>query len=322
VNGVAVSSVQATTPFILRVESGYFVASIRAGQAWITLIDDTATVLSDQQLSQAVGEARLPSIHADGSGFTALWAEGSDVLARSVGNDGKPSAAPIVVATTGSQEPRPVGASSGNTVVAAWMEGAGSSAAILESGVAGPRTTVSGWFPAVAASDGSFGVAWSNGGQAGVVHVGRFDDTASAVAIDGSSALIMSLAASSEAFYVGWEEAASAEEQIRLAKVIPSQGVTATALVSEPGSSANWPAVAFGGEWLAVAYYQYRDAEPSVYLTYFDPELGPSGTELEIAQSARYPSIAWGGNEVAIAYSKYDGAVEVSIVRCSPGSGP
>ena len=65
-----------------------------------------------------------------------------------------------------------------------------------------------------------------------------------------------------------------------------------------------------------MAYYQFRESGPSVFLTYVDGDLVNAGAEVEISANAKYPSLAWGQDVVAIAYNKENGPAEVSLVSC------
>lgn len=318
VDGVPIHASAADLPFVIPIDQGFALASLRGGEVWVTLIDDQAAVLSDTQVSEAAGGAHLPSIHAQEDAFSVLWAEGNKVFSRRLQAGGTPTGEPVLIADTGSDDPRPLGSGAEGVVAAAWMHGEASTAAILESGKAQDVTTIPGWFPAVAVAGQRIGIAWSEGGERGTLNVGTFDDPGERVAVEGTEALIMDLAASEGAYYAAWEDVGGAKERIGLARVDLAQETEQHAFVTDPDKSANWPAVAVQGERVALAYYQFREGDPSVYLEYFHASnLSSYGYGLEIAQGAKYPSVAWADGEVVVAYSKVDGPVEVSVVRCN-----
>jgi hypothetical protein len=317
VDGVVVGGGVATTPAIIRVDSGYAITSIRDNQAWLDIVDTGGATISHQQLSNAPMAARLPSVHPAAGGFVAMWAEGSAVLMRQVAADGTPQGTPTVVQQTTSNEPRPAGASLGTLVGAAWMQGASSSAAILQGMSMQDEEAVPGWFPAVANVEGSLAVAWSQGAQGGPVQVARFDAMSAPATVPGSASLIKTLVAGNAGdVYVAWEEVGGSVEQIGIAKLSAGGEVLASAVGSEPNSSANWSAIAFNGQELAVAYYQFRDGPPTVFLRFFDADLHPFGFEMEIAPEARYPAAVWGDNGLALVYAAEQGPIMLSVVDC------
>jgi hypothetical protein len=318
VDSVAIVTGDAAVPSIAKMGDGYAVALIAGGEAWLIMIDAEASVVGSRQLSSSGGTAELPSVHPLGSGMVALWAQGSDVLARAIDASGVPSADATMLATTTSGEPRPAGASLGDSVAVAWMDGIGSVAGILGGGSLSQETTVPGWFPSVAASGQTVGVAWSDGAEQGPLNIASLDTMASPTPLAETSSLIKSLASGPDGFFVAWEEISSGTEQIGLAAIDLAQGVLAETTISEGGTSANWPNLAWSGDRLAITYYQFRAGAPAVFVTFTDAALAPVGNEVTVAENAKYPSLAWGDGEVAIAYSAQGegGPIEVSIVRC------
>jgi hypothetical protein len=124
------------------------------------------------------------------------------------------------------------------------------------------------------------------------------------------------MAAAPDGYFVAWEDLSTGVEQIGLARVNLAQGVVAQSSPAEAGSSANWPAIAWSGQFLAITFYQFRDSSPSVFLTFADAELAPAGNEVEIAGDAKFPSVAWGQDVAAVAYNVENGPVAVSVVSC------
>jgi hypothetical protein len=316
VDSVVITNGPALTPSILRVDGGYAVALIKGGEAWIVMIDESAGVLNEKQLSNAAGKARLATVHPVGGGLVALWAQGSAVWTRALDGSGNPSGTAAQVAMTTSPEPRPSGASTGDALAVAWMQGQQSIAGILQGATLQQQTPVPGLFPAVAVSNGEIAVSWSNGVNEGPVQVASIAAMGSATQVAGSSSLIKSMAAAPDGYFVAWEDLSTGVEQIGLARVNLAQGVVAQSSPAEAGSSANWPAIAWSGQFLAITFYQFRDSSPSVFLTFADAELAPAGNEVEIAGDAKFPSVAWGQDVAAVAYNVENGPVAVSVVSC------
>ena len=81
-------------------------------------------------------------------------------MARDASMSGAPQGTPTLVMTTTSTEPRPMSASLGDQIAAAWMQGGtASTAAVVNGGSVMDSNPVTGWFPAVATRDGAIGVA-------------------------------------------------------------------------------------------------------------------------------------------------------------------
>jgi len=94
--------------------------------------------------------------------------------------------------------------------------------------------------------------------------------------------------------------------------------VSPEAIVSRGEGSANWPALAWTGHGLAVAYYQFRDGPPGVFVTLLSRDLEPMGDEIEASggATARYPALAWTGHELGIAYTEQDQGIRLSRASC------
>jgi hypothetical protein len=306
------------TPQIIATDAGYMVALLVGGEVNVVALDASAAVVRSTEISASSGNSRLPTVSASASGFTALWARGSDIVMRPLDGSGQPSGPEAMIASVASTEPRPAGATTGSAVAATWMDGAASIAGILSGSALGEVSSVTGAFPAIAASDqGAVAVAWSDGGIGGPVRVGSLDAMGSAKIVPGSGALIKSITALNDAFVVAWEEVGGGAEEVRVARIGVGGSVVAEATVSPADGSANWPAVAWSGSRLAVAYYQFRaEGSPSVFVAFYDGALKPVDNEVAVADDAKYPSAAWGPNGVAVAYALESGPVKVSLVTC------
>jgi hypothetical protein len=313
----AVIAANGNVPHIIRTESGYMVALLVGDDVTVVALDESAAVLHSTEISTS-GNAKLPTMAANANGFTALWARDSDIVMRPLDASGKPSGPEAVIASTASPEPRPDATTTGSAVAVTWMDGAASIAGILSGSALSDVSSVTGAFPAIAASQvGTVAVAWSDGDKGGPVRVGSLDAMGSATAVPGSGSLIKSITALDEAFVVAWEEVGGDSEEVRVARIGVGGSVVAEATVSPADGSANWPAVAWSGSRLAVAYYQFRaEGSPSVFVAFYDGALKPVDNEVAVADDAKYPSAAWGPNGVAVAYALESGPVKVSLVTC------
>jgi hypothetical protein len=316
VDSATVGSGMALTPHVVATEDGFAIASVRGGEVWLDMIDTDGVAVSSTQISNAAAiEPRLPSVYPVDGGLLAMWAEGSKVLSRAISAAGQPAGSPAVVATTTSTEPRPMGAPFNNVLAAAWMEGATSSTvAIVDGSSIMDESTMTGWFPAVTTRGEDIGIAWSNGPMDGPLSVATFDSIATPITVTGSAALIKDITASDDAFFVAWEEVGAGTEQVPVVKI--TDDVVADAHAAPTDSSANWPTVAWTGDRLAVAYYQYREGPSDVYVSFFDGDLNPVDGEILLAEAAKFPSAAFGHGLIAIAYSINDGPLQVSMVSC------
>ncbi len=305
------------TPNIITTPTGFALVATYGGEVYAHLLSETGVVTASAQVSTAAGNARLPTIAYDGSTYRVVWAQGMGVYTRALNAAGAPSGPSTLVTMTTSTEPRPNIAGTGNAdeLRAAWMQSTGSTAALLDGHNISESDTVDGFFPAVAMQGSTVGVAWSDGANDGPITFATADDLTSTVTVNGSSALIKDLTASDTAFYMVWEDVSGSVEQIGAARIVGT--AVGTGSVAPAGSSANWPAAAWTGTQLAVAYYQFRSGPASVFLTFLEEDLSPTNIELELAQDAKYASVAVGHGVVAVAYNLDPGPVQLSFVTCT-----
>jgi hypothetical protein len=316
VDSVTVAAGQAATPHVVATESGFAITSVRGGEVWLDIVDPAGATVGSSQLSNAVAvEPRLPSVYPTSGGLVALWAEGGKVLARRAAATGQPQGSPAVVASTTSPEPRPMGAAFGDLVAATWMQSATSSTVALVDGSAVTESgSMSGKFPAVATRGDEVGIAWSAGPMEGLVNIATFDALTAPVKVPDTAALIKDIVGTEDAFFVAWEDLSSGVEQVPVVKL--TDVIVASAQAAPSDSSANWPSMAWTGGLLAVAYYQFREGGPDVYVSFFDADLNPANEEILVATSAKFPSAAYGHDVVAIAYNVNDGPLQLSLVSC------
>jgi hypothetical protein len=119
-----------------------------------------------------------------------------------------------------------------------------------------------------------------------------------------------------ERFVVAWEDLRSGVEQVYAAWM--DSGGAEQASIPSSGGSANWPSVAWTGTHAAIAYYQFRDGPPSIFLALVGPDLKRvADVEVTPGLTARFPSVAWSGTRLAVAYAIKDGNVQVAMMDCN-----
>ncbi len=314
---VALSSGQGFTPSVLWTGSAFHAAFIENGVVRVAVVDPSGDIVGEAQASDSGGSA-LPSLYALPNDVVAVvWAEGGNILARHADTAASMLTGPMVVSQTSSPEPRPSAASLGNGRLAmAWMEQPSSTLATVDGSEVIDTTTLGGWFPALATTGGGAVVAWSNGGEQGPVAFAFTDQTGSAATVPGSSALIKAVEPFDGGYAVAWEDVGGSEPQVVMATFGDNGAYRDDAQISPSSGSANWPAMAYTGSQIALAYYQFRDGPPSVYLTFVDPDTLASSDELLVADDAKYPSVAVGGATIAVAYAVQEGPAELLLLTC------
>jgi hypothetical protein len=103
----------------------------------------------------------------------------------------------------------------------------------------------------------------------------------------------------------------------------PNGKDTGGGLVEQPDTGdANWPHMAWSGEYGAVVYYQWRDSTPQIFMTFVDgsgkrvfgPDLQVSATPN--GKWARFPDVDWDGKEFGVAWiDSRDGTTQLYFQR-------
>lgn len=265
------------------------------------------------------------SVLRSGSGFLVLWQEtagaGSVVRGRRVDQNGQVQGDAFQIAQSGVAESWPVGAAVEGDVAVTWMEAGRAQLGFLgqDNALSGTVPVDGGMFPWVTADAAQFGMAWSGGGKIGFARP-SVGGSMAPVLYDGVDALITRAALGAEGAFVTWEDVREGEgsEQIFLVRVDEGGAISEEVEVPADGGSANWPAVAWTGSHVAVAYYQWRDGPPAVFLELFKPDLTRMKVDLQVSgeAGARFPSLAWTGEEIGVAYAEKDGGIFLSRVSC------
>jgi len=114
------------------------------------------------------------------------------------------------------------------------------------------------------------------------------------------------LAWSGGALYVVWDDARGSSLDIYLARLTPSgRGDLHDVRLTDESSASGFPAAAWGGDHVAVAWEDNRAGNSDIYFGWFDPAGRRVGDEVAVTSStpdAYDPAIAWSGSEHGIAY--------------------
>lgn len=275
------------------------------------------------QTSIAQGtELQQPRIYAENGGFLVLWSEGSSVMGRRIGTNGGASGAAFDIASGGAAEPHARGVMGPSGFLAAW-DGQNSGELGLVSGSALVKSVPlqgTPTFPAPASNGKSSGVFWSEGDA---IHFAAVDGAlglGQAATIPGQATNKESVAFGGS-YYVTWEDLRHGEgsEDIFVAKVGGSGAASKGVQVPSNGGSANWPAIAAAGDFIAVTYYQFRDGPPSIFLALFTPDLTRVGEDLMVSpdnEADRFPSIVWANDRFGVAYAEKQGPVKLRLAEC------
>ena len=302
-----------------------------AGDIVLSLIDRDGGASTEHRIAGGAAAQFTPAVASMPGGFLVAWEEigpgGGMVRAVRVGADGEPQGTPFTVATSVSPEAHPDAAPTRNGALLGWTEATGAYVAETDDGKLGPKVAIPGGQQvSVAGADDGGAAVWVAGERIGVMRI-RVPVAQDAKAptlfreAPGRANLPRIAAGPARGFGVVWEDARGGpnKESVLFAHVGPEGAVSREIPVSPAGGSANCPDVAWIGERAAVAYYQYRDGPPAIYLALVDPAAGVTGRELEISDraGARFPRIvAGGGGVVGVAYSERGGPARIAVVEC------
>lgn len=329
--GLPVGAAPASQPSLLWTGSGYAIAWTDAGAGdkdiRLALLDAEGTVQTSVVLASGVELSSHPSVALVGGRVLVLWQDitlnGSAVRGRFVGLDGQLQGGALTIAPSAVEESWPILAGTSAGAAAVWMDQGGAKLGMLgQDGALSSQVTVNGAsYPAIAVDGADMGLAWSLGDN---VAFGRPDASGamSPVFHDGVVAGLTRVSFGGGAAFVVWEDmrAGVGNEDIYAVRVGADGSVSSETRVPAALGSANWPAAVWTGEQLAIAYYQFRDGPPRVYLELLAPDLKPARVDLEVsgAAAARFPSVAWNpdAGEIAVAYAERDGGAYLSRVTC------
>ncbi len=328
---LSVSDGPATSPATAWGGDRFAVAYEREGGIRIALVDASGERTSDEAVSLPGSSASLPQVAPlDAGGFVVVWQRvlggATTVSARRVDAAGKPQGAEWALGASSGAEARPSVAMSTEGLAVAWMDGANVVVGFGNVGGAPTKKTPidAAAYPALAAATTGLGVAYSTGNRIALARLTAAGGAPALMGTMGSGAAkrtLPDLAWTGDGFVLAWEDWTGGEshEAIHAAKVASDGKVTGDVQVHAVEGSANWPSIAWIGQHAAIAYYQFRDGPPAVYLTLMDASMARVGDDLEVSEgSAKYPSLAWSGSALGIAWAETTGLVRMSMVTCSP----
>lgn len=310
----------------------------RFAVAWVEPARGAVQVAVRDAAGAGAAPRSIPSANATapalaalrGGGFLLAWEEvagaGGTVRAQRLDAEGAPAGHAFTVASVGSDDARPDVSPRGDGALIAWTEGGRAAVAAVAGGALTERLTLPGAAQAALTCGGEAQAAvWAAGAQIGFARLpaqltGDARPLASLPAPGGANLPRAAPAADGGAVVV-WEDlhGGAGDEAVYFASIDAGGRASTPVQVSPPGGSADTPDVVMIGSRAVVAYYQFRDGPPAVYLTVVDPDRGPVGEALRVSGhgGARYPRIAWaGGATLGVAYARRDGPVHLAAVTC------
>ncbi|WP_437493202.1 hypothetical protein WME75_20045 [Sorangium sp. So ce1014] len=327
--GLEVSGGRGTTPSIAWTGSGFAIAwqerGADEGDIHLAVVDAEGNRLGEEAIEAGPGVSRHPSVHRDGEGLLVLWqaedGTGSIVRGRRATLEGVPDGDAFELVQSGAAESWPIAAAGQDGIALAWMDAGGSLLGFLDRGALANATPLDqAQFPAVATDGERTVLAWTQGDALGFARPGRGSAPLDRIAHQGVNAKLTRVALGGDDAFVAWEDTRTGTEQVRAIRISAQNEVSREALVSRAEGSANWPALAWTGRSLAVAYYQFRDGAPAVFVALLNRDLSPAGVDVEASGGggapARYPALAWTGQELAIAYAEEDRGIRLSRASC------
>ncbi|XXX82188.1 hypothetical protein WMF30_25855 [Sorangium sp. So ce134] len=325
--GLEVSSGRGTTPAIAWTGAAFAIAwqerGADEGDIRLATIDAGGNTLRDEVIAGGPGVSSHPSVQRDGEGLLVLWQDqdgaGSVVRGRRATLEGVPEGAAFDLVQSGAAESWPIAAAGQDGVVVAWMDASGSLISVLDRGALGSATPLDqAKFPAVATDGERTALAWTQGDALLFARPGQASAPLDRIAHQGVDAKLTRVALGGDDAFVAWEDARTGAEQIRAIRISAQDEVSREAVVSQGDGSANWPALAWTGRHLAVAYYQFRDGPAAVFVALMNRDLSPAGAELKASGDApaKYPALAWTGQELGIAYAEEDRGIRLSRASC------
>ncbi|WCQ92084.1 hypothetical protein [Sorangium sp. Soce836] len=321
------SSGRGTTPAIAATGSGYAVAwqdrGADEGDIHLAVIDADGNKLREEAIAAGPGVSSHPSVTRDGEGLLVVWQDqdgtGSVVRGRRATLEGVPEGAAFDLVESGAAESWPIAATGRSGIVVAWMDAGCSLISSLDRGALGSATPLDqAKFPAVATDGERTALAWSQGDTLFFARPRQGSAPLDRIAHPGVDAKLTRVALGGDDAFVVWEDTRAGAEQIRAIRISAQDEVSREAVVSPGDGSANWPALAWTGRHLAVAYYQFRDGPAGVFVALLNRDLSPAGAELKASGDApaRYPALAWTGRELGIAYAEPDQGIRLSRASC------
>jgi hypothetical protein len=310
-----------TTPSVVWGGSAFAVAwqstDADEGDIQVAMVDTSGKMLSQSAVTTSALKSAVPVIAKSGDGLVVVWRDSDGAIrGRKLDGGGAPQGAEFELSANGNPDARPGLAATSAGVAVGWGDTGQAFVGLVGDGTMSNKTALPGaTFPALAGAGADVGLAWSDGGSIQFSKVTAQNLTPGAPVAHEATAQNLAMAAGDDHFLVVWEDTRSGEEEIYITFADDPAGTQI--VVESEGGSANWPTVAWNGDQAAVAYYQFRDGPPRIYLSLVDANLAHVGADLEVTeQAARFPSIAWSGDHFGLAWAVKDGGVQMTIVDC------
>jgi len=286
-----------------------------------------------------------PTLLKTSTGYVAMWEEGTAgkaVFAHLLDANGAPSGDGVTVAVTLASVARPVIAPFGTGFAIAYVD---NELGVDTIGVMYLDATLdviaqdhiaegyggAGWPALATSSDGHLALMWSDRrggiydvhaaqlapqsprllGDTPLRSLGRVDATLGRMIPVGGSG-----------FLSAWEDQTDHTE-IHAALTDASGAVSDLGLIEQGGGDANWPNMAYTGNYSAIVFYEFRASSPQIYLTLLDQSgQRPGGaSDAQISSTpdgkwARYPDVKWTGSDFGVAWlDSRDGGSNLYFAR-------
>ncbi len=122
-----------------------------------------------------------------------------------------------------------------------------------------------------------------------------------------------------------WEDENPDDNEILMALTDRNGNPIAQGEVEEPGTGdANWPHMAENGGYAGVVYYQWRDSNPQIFVTFIDGAgKRVFADDLQVSSTpsgswARFPDVAWDGTHFGVAWvDTRDGSDQLYFAQVS-----
>jgi hypothetical protein len=314
---------EATSPAVAYAGGQFAAVWTEGSGVHVALVDAKGAVTGAR--SVAGSGAAEPSVAAlPGGGYLVVWREANLVRGERLAADGSASGAAFTLATTSGGDPKPAAIGGAGGAVVAWADGGGLTAGQLEGTMLSHRATIAGASdPDLAAGGNGVALVFSTGAKLGharfTLPVRDLEPTLFRDAPGKANVPRASLTADGS-LYVTWEDdrGGDGNETVYLTRLAPDGKPAGEVVVPGDAGSANYPDVTTVGGRAAVAYYQFRDGPPAVYVSFFGPDLKRSGDELRVSgkKPARYARIAAGNGALGVAYALRNGPAHLAVVTC------
>lgn len=274
----------------------------------------------------------LPALLRTSGGWLVAWQEGTagkSVFAHALDGNANPTGSGASIASTDSDQSRPVLADApGGHVAVAWMDQDGSagsaqvalvdpsSLSVMQQQRIDP-SAADGW-PWLAGDSHALGLAWCDGN--GTNYDVQFEALDPAklspshrVSLRGTAhngGMLPRMISTGHGFLAAWEDMRNTTQNQIFAAAVSYDGTRSPGGLVETQNTgdANWPSLAWANNAAAVVYYQWRDSRPQIFLTLVDATGAriPDSADLRISNGdagwSKFPSVVWTGSDLGVMY--------------------